>query len=172
MHKLLVAHAIRMGSIQYLNGEVFVDAENNITIETEDQGPKKPPRAVLIRHGADNALVKLLEGRPTQLEKLISAQMNLSDDLIKPFWMAEELPTPQGYPPHNPRDQSFQNDRFLRAKPIERFWPHMRLVQGTDRFYIETADANGWWPKSLFGIPVEAWPKFEDAPGRPWYTQP
>ena len=163
IHKLLVAHAIRMGSICYVKGSVSVDEDQNITIDAQTDTPRLPLRSVVVRHGADNSLLKLLKHKPDQLAKLVRAQRTLSDSLVSPFWMKSEVASALGYPAHDPADKDFQKDRFRRAKSIERIWPHLRLARGVNEFIIESDKPDGWWPKSLFGIPVEPDSSYPDA---------
>jgi hypothetical protein len=168
IHKLLVAHAINEGSIHFVpNGKVNIAPDGKVTIEPKNETPRVPLHSAVIRHGADNKLKKLLENKQDQLEKLIAAQRNLSDDLVNPFWMKGELPLVLGYPAHDPATREFQNSRFRRAKAIERIWPHMWLSRDRDGFIIESETPEGWRPKALFGIPVKFGVRYGDTWERP-----
>ena len=116
IHKLLVAHAIQQAAVSYVNGTLKIDENRRISIEPESEAPRLPLHSALIRHGAESTLMKLLKAKPAQLEKLISAQKNLSDDLISPFWMNSEIPKAFGYPEHNPKAIEFVKSRFDRAR--------------------------------------------------------
>lgn len=163
IHKLLVAYAIRHGFIKYIQGHVSLAENNDCLIETDSEltkpnMPAIPAKAVVVRHGAVNALDDLLRNRPNVLRYIQQHQQVLADDMVEPYWADADIPSP-GQAIYKPDDTEFLGDRFKRAsRMINEFWPYMRLSWklGT-RFVTATNidDKHKWRPKSLFGIPVD-----------------
>lgn len=170
IHKLLVAHAMRHGAVDYYKGKVELSADpepNQVTtLKIDGLEDEVTDDVVVARHGASSALQAIIGGRKQAFEELKDAQMVLSDGLVAPFWMGSIGPGP-GFPKHDINDRDFLLSRLDKAIGLARIWPHLRFTPTSGGFSMETSEAQGWMPRSLFGVPVMPLPAFPDSGRRP-----
>lgn len=158
IHKLMALFASERGRIEYTEGAVTVTARRQVFLKPK--GKARIPRSgavVVIRHGAEPALTRLLKSKGAAFKKLRSNQLALMDSLITPFWMggwAEIV----GQPPHDPKDGRFVKSRLFRARLISNIWTNLHVTPGEHGFDVEAPDETCWLPRTLFGVPVSRLP--------------
>lgn len=110
IHKLLIAHAIRNGAVEFHRGTV---EKLNDEILAADKTFSENACKVIIRHGATADFHRLL-GK-AQVDALKKKQETLSDFHATKLWTGD-FPVPIGYPAHHPNRREFIRHRKGLAK--------------------------------------------------------
>jgi hypothetical protein len=110
IHKLMIAHAIRNGAVEFHRGTVEKSSDQ---ILAADKMFSENACKVIVRHGATANFHRLL-GK-TQVDALRKKQEALSDFHATKLWTGA-FPVPAGYPVHDPKRPEFIKHRESLAK--------------------------------------------------------
>lgn len=162
IHKLMLADARENGVVKYIQGTISVDEYGVVTVETDDDAPPGEIKPI-IRHGADNALDAFMVKKKKKADAfaaLKARQRLLADDLIWPHWTPDIAVAPTGFPPYDPEDAAFREDRFPLAQKIGSVWPYLTVSKQLRGYGLQTTKPDAWYPTSLFGVPVTIKPRY------------
>lgn len=150
IHKLLLAHAIRRGEVDYYMGQVTSES-GQIHAANRSFDPRHCK--VITRHGAEARFGRLLGN--DQIQQVRDKQKGLADHYATKLWTGC-FPVPQGYPLHDPSRQEFANHRHnLAARAIHEIAADANIAltkNGYKVIFANRIPPNA--PAHLFGIPV------------------
>jgi hypothetical protein len=148
--KLLVAHALRNGTIQYRQAQIAIEDQM-----VELSGSRFPAGSsrVIVRHGSRTNIERLFTSSEIDEYRRVRREIAPSE-IVEPIWN-EPFPTPEGLPARNNNDPAFLQSRLRLAQryATQQLGLSLGVRSGGYTVYAPVS-GNPDVPSELFGIPV------------------